>query len=102
MYQIFRALGDLTRLRIFHLLVNFPAMAVKDLEMVLQVGQVNISRHLSTLKSHQLVKVRREGNLHIYSLSHEVPEEVKQLVRRYGNESIQLQFDLKKAHEYFQ
>lgn len=59
--QIFKALGDETRLRIMLLLLNHGELCVCDLEASLDIPQSTVSRHLATLRNADLVEGERRG-----------------------------------------
>ena len=59
--QIFKALGDETRLRIMALLVNGRELCVCDIIAALDLPQSTVSRHLSYLRNTGLVDDRRQG-----------------------------------------
>ena len=65
--QIFKSLGDETRLRILHLL-SHQELCVCQLTEVLGLGQSKISRHLAHLRNAGLVSDRRQGLWIYYSL----------------------------------
>ena len=66
--QIFRALGDETRLRILNLLSR-GELCVCDIMKVLNVPQSKASRHLAQLRATGLVTDRREGRWMHYMLA---------------------------------
>lgn len=67
--DIFRCLGDLTRARILHLLVQRgPELCVCDVVSALVLPQSTVSRQLMTLRYLELVKDRREGIWMHYSV----------------------------------
>lgn len=66
--QLFKALGDETRLRIMGLLLQ-GELCVCDLVAVLDLPQSTVSRHLSYLKNSGWVADHREGIWMHYSLS---------------------------------
>lgn len=66
--QLFRALGDETRLRIVALLVH-GELCVCHLEKALELTQPNASRQLGILKAAGIVESRREGTWVYYRLS---------------------------------
>ena len=72
--QLFKALGDESRVRILHLLWRNHEMVVADLEQVLDFTQTKTSRQLSYLKHAGLVNVRRLDNGMYYFLKEEVVE----------------------------
>ena len=59
--QIFKALGDETRLRIMALLVKARELCVCDIMAALNLPQSTVSRHLSYLRNAGLVIDRRQG-----------------------------------------
>ncbi|OGC88982.1 MAG: hypothetical protein A2142_03570 [candidate division Zixibacteria bacterium RBG_16_48_11] len=66
--DIFKALADLTRLRILKLLTR-GEMCVCQIEHSLGISQTLASRHLSLLRMAGLVKSRRDGQWMYYSFS---------------------------------
>lgn len=66
--QLFRALGDETRLRIVALL-SHGELCVCHLETALDLNQPNASRQLGILKSAGIVDSRREGTWVYYSIT---------------------------------
>ncbi|MEJ2270683.1 MAG: metalloregulator ArsR/SmtB family transcription factor [Desulfobulbaceae bacterium] len=69
--QIFKALGDETRLRIMALLVNDQELCVCDIMAALEMPQSTISRHLSYLRNAGLVDDRRQGIWMYYRINKE-------------------------------
>ncbi len=67
MEQVFKALADVTRLRILNLLLH-GELCVCDIQFVLNSPQPNVSRHLIYLKNAGLVQDRRRGPRIYYSL----------------------------------
>ncbi len=65
--EVFKALGDETRLRILKLLLK-RELCVCELEAALSLTQSKVSRHLTVLRSVGLVEDRREGTWIFYSL----------------------------------
>ena len=59
--QIFKALGDETRLRIMTLLVSGHELCVCDIMAAVDLPQSTVSRHLSYLRNAGLVNDRRQG-----------------------------------------
>jgi DNA-binding transcriptional ArsR family regulator len=64
------ALGDPTRLAIFHRLAKNPH-AVNELAAGLPVSRPAVSQHLRVLKNARLVRDRQEGTRRIYELDPE-------------------------------
>jgi ArsR family transcriptional regulator len=69
---VFRALADVSRLRIVNILSQHCA-CVCDLQSVLGLPQPFISRHLAYLRKAGLVRDEREGGRVCYSLALEGP-----------------------------
>ncbi len=66
--QLFRALGDRTRLRIVNLLAR-GSLCVCDIQRILGQPQSSVSRHLALLKSAGLIRDRRDGMRIFYALT---------------------------------
>ena len=66
--EVFKALGDETRLRILNLLLR-GELCVCDITAVLGIGQSKASRHLACLRNVGLVNDRRSGVWMHYSLA---------------------------------
>ena len=69
----FKALGDLTRLRIIYLLSTDTSgtLGVGELAGRLRISQPAVSQHLKTLRNEGLVDSRREGFYIYYSINRE-------------------------------
>lgn len=65
--EVFKVLGDPTRIRIIHALANCE-MCVCDIAEALDMTQSAISHQLRLLRALKLVKFRKEGKTVIYSL----------------------------------
>lgn len=65
--QIFKALGDPSRLRILTALEKYE-MCVCDLAALLSISESAVSHQLRLLRTIKLVKNRREGAVLYYSL----------------------------------
>ena len=66
--ELFKTLGDETRLRILNLLSERDVCVCEIVE-ILQLGQSKVSRHLAALKHAGLVDCRRDGMWVIYFLA---------------------------------
>ena len=69
--ELFKVLGDKTRIKLLSLLVVEEEMCVCDIAEALQMGQSAISHQLRILKQAHLVKSRRDGKTIFYSLADE-------------------------------
>ena len=100
MVNLFKSLGEHTRIRIFHVLLYYPALSVGDFEKILNVSQTNVSRHLAVLKNGKLVSRRKSGNYAIYQVDSDISENFIAEFKKMANEFILLKTDLKCAREY--
>ncbi len=66
--ELFRALGDTTRLRILRLLAEEGELCVCAIMPRLGLPQSTVSHHLATLRHAGVVRHRREGQMMFYSL----------------------------------
>ena len=71
--QFFRALSDLTRLRILVLLASEGELCVCELTHALDEIQPKISRHLSQLRELGVVRDRRQGQWIYYRMNPDLP-----------------------------
>jgi len=79
MNDIFKALGDLNRLRILHLLFH-DELCVSDLEDVLKLTQSNVSRHLGKLKSVGIITPNKTAQWVSYRVSDQFLTDNQELV----------------------
>jgi len=77
--QIFKALGDATRLRILALLLD-GELCVCELVAALELPQSTVSRHLSYLRNSGWLQDRRKGVWMYYRLSEDKDSLVEALV----------------------
>ena len=93
--QYFKALADVSRLRILNLLLH-GELCVCDIQHVLEATQPNVSRHLSYLKNSGLVLDRRDGYRVFYRIANPKDSAKKRLFEflrdAYKNEE-QMQAD---------
>lgn len=68
--ELFRILGDTTRVKMLQVLVE-REMCVCDIAAVVKMGQSAISHQLRVLRNARLVKYRREGKNAWYSINDE-------------------------------
>lgn len=72
--QLFKSLGDESRLRILHLLLENEKMCTSDIELILDYTQTKTSRHLIYLKSANIVSLRKVDQYSFYSLTPQVAD----------------------------
>ena len=78
--QLFKALGDESRVRMLHLLWRNQEMCISDLEQVLDFTQTKTSRQLLYLKNAGLVSFRRLDNWAFYFIKDEMADLVQQFL----------------------
>ena len=71
--QIFHALGDKTRFRLFQLLVEKPDWCVGQLAEELSISSACVSQHMKILSEAELVERVREGQRVCYKVSTDSP-----------------------------
>ena len=72
--EVLQVLSDSTRLRMLRLLKQ-EELSVAELQEILEMGQSRISSHLSLLRRHSMVSVRKEGKKTFYALITENSEQ---------------------------
>ena len=80
--SVFQALGHPTRIAIVEMLRE-GELSAGVLQERLGIEQANVSQHLATLRSRQILTNRKEGNQVFYSLRNPVLAEVLETMRRY-------------------
>jgi ArsR family transcriptional regulator len=90
--QIFKALGDETRIKIIEMLIG-RELCVCDILDAFDKSQPVISHHLRTLKQAGLVNDTRDGKWVYYSLNPEAFESIDTLMQR-------IKADLYKKERY--
>jgi len=73
---IFKAMGELSRLRLLRCLMMTPEQSVGNLAQVTQLSQANVSKHLKHLAQANLVASRRDGNSILYHISNPIVEDI--------------------------
>ena len=84
--QMYKALGDETRLRIVHLLARHGELCVCDVEKILAVSQSKASRHLNYLKQAGIVEDRRDATWVYYRISRPAGPSLRAVVRELRKE----------------
>ncbi|WP_126994241.1 ArsR/SmtB family transcription factor [Thermosipho globiformans] len=75
--DLFKVIGDKTRMKILYALMQVDEMCVCDISVVLNKTISAISHQLRVLRQTNLVKFRKEGKVVFYSLN---DEHVKKLI----------------------
>ena len=85
---VFRALGDVNRLRVLQLLFD-GELCVCQVEKLLDMSQPNVSRHLHKLRTAGLVEADRRGQWTYYRLSAYMEKQGADLVRYLQSNTFQ-------------
>ena len=100
--EVFKALGDENRIRIFHLLTK-QDLCVCEIETILEMTQSNVSRHLSGLKNARVIICKKKSQWAIYQINPEFREN-NQLLYQFLVDSmaknLELAVDEKKLERY--
>src|SRR5690606_3752768 len=78
--QVFKALGDSSRIRILSLLLRNKELCIADLELVLDYTQTKTSRHLIYLKNAGLVSYRKQDQWAFYYIKDEGMDLLQQML----------------------
>ncbi len=102
MENIFKALSDDNRLRIFQLLIHYN-LCVCEIETILDLSQSNVSRHLGKLKSMNLIQGDKEAQWIHYQISDSFKENhtylLKYLLDKFNQQPTFIN-DFRKAKAY--
>ncbi|QGU00075.1 Transcriptional regulator, ArsR family [Candidatus Syntrophocurvum alkaliphilum] len=74
--NIFKALGEPTRMRIVKLMVSVDRVCVCELQEIMNISQPRISQHLKILKQANLVTEQREGQRRVCTFNREYFNEI--------------------------
>ena len=88
--QVFKALGDESRIRILNLIHRNKEMCISDLEQVLDFTQTKVSRHLIYLKNSGLVSFKRVDNWAYYYLKEEALDLINQIFSYFEKDALLL------------
>lgn len=83
--DLFRALGDPTRLRIVEALARHE-LCVCDLAMIVGASQSTVSHSLRALRQMRLVRYRRDGKIAYYALDDDHIEPLMRLALEHAKE----------------
>lgn len=87
MEELFKSLGDENRLRILNLLME-QKLCVCELEVLLEMTQSNVSRHLSKLKTNGVISSSKDAQWVYYKINPEFKKE-NELLYEYLKEKFQ-------------
>ncbi|RNI31601.1 ArsR/SmtB family transcription factor [Rufibacter latericius] len=77
--QVFKAMSDVSRIRVLHLLLRNKEFCIADLELVLDFTQTKTSRHLIYLKNTGLVSFRKQDQWAFYFIKDEMLDFLQQM-----------------------
>jgi SAM-dependent methyltransferase len=93
----FKALSDLTRIRIYNVLLSYE-LSVNELVALMDMGQSGISRHVKILADSGLLSCRRNGVWAFYSANRSEPvASFSASVQQLFEDEERLRIDLKRA-----
>lgn len=102
MVEIFKALADENRLRVFIILL-YDELCVCELEVILNLSQSNVSKHLSKLRAAGIIESQKDAQWVHYKVSEafklEQPELVKALEKSILA-NIEAMDDLRRLKRY--
>lgn len=78
--QLFKCLGDETRLSILLLVQNQGELNVGELVDALESSQPKVSRHLASLRDCQLLDIRKSGQWVFYRVHDELPTWANEII----------------------
>lgn len=84
MLNYIKALSDINRLRIFSIL-TVGELCVCELEVILELAQSNLSKHLSTLKRSGIIESRKQSLWTMYRIKESFIAENKDLFNYIKN-----------------
>ncbi len=102
MVALFKTLGEENRLRILNILMHFE-LCVCELEVILNLSQSNVSRHLAKLKSIGIIRSSKDAQWIHYIASEKFVSENPHLIEYLNyqfQKDLKLQEDLHKCRVY--
>ncbi len=98
--KIYKALSDQSRLRILNILIQ-RELCVCEIELILEMSQTNVSRHLSKLQNAEIVTSEKKSRWTYYSISEQFIRDNSYLYEHLKNSfstNIQLIDDVSKLN----
>ena len=74
--SVFKAMGEVSRLRLLQQLMLTAERSVGDLAQLTGLSQANVSKHLKNLAQADLVATRRDGNTIYYRIHNPMVREI--------------------------
>jgi len=87
--EIFKIFGEKNRIRIINILYE-KSICVCELQDILKLPQVTVSKHLAKLRDSNIVKTQKKAQRVFYSLTDEISKNtvLKELVLSYRHDEI--------------
>jgi ArsR family transcriptional regulator len=95
--EFFKAVSDITRLRIVNLLLHYSTINVNDLTQILNLPQSNISRHLAILRKSGWLLFNRRDKWVYYKINPDLNRQLLMVFKEMFKNYLQLETDLKNA-----
>lgn len=97
--EIFKSLGEKNRIRIINILLE-TKICVCELQDVLGLTQVTVSKHLAKLRDANIVRTDKEAQRVFYSLTEEIAsnDELKSVIFSYRDGEV-FKNDIQKLHD---
>ncbi len=81
--NIFKALGNINRLKIIKMLVGGNSMTVTEISQEIKVSLKSTSRHLFILKNLELLESEGKNGHVFYSMNKNAPADFKQAIKLF-------------------
>lgn len=82
--EIYKALSDENRLRILNILIQ-KELCVCEIELILDMNQSNVSRHLNKLKNARIVVFKKDSQWNYYAINDKFIEDNNYLYEHLKN-----------------
>jgi ArsR family transcriptional regulator len=86
--QLFKALGDESRIRILHILFHKGELSITDLELIMDFTQTKAARLVGVLKNANLIQSRRVDHWVLYKVKEEAMELLGQILEYMEKEPV--------------
>ncbi|OGZ71952.1 MAG: hypothetical protein A2908_02635 [Candidatus Staskawiczbacteria bacterium RIFCSPLOWO2_01_FULL_38_12b] len=81
--NIFKALGNINRIKIITMLVSGKSMTVTEISQEIKVSLKSTSRHLFILKNMELLESEGKNGHVFYSINKNAPVDFKQAIKLF-------------------
>lgn len=83
--NIFKALGNINRIKIIEMLSGGQSLSVTDIAGKIKISIKSTSRHLMILRNLELLDAEGKNGHVFYSLNKPVPEDIKRAIKLFVN-----------------